>query len=77
MVVMVPGVIRMSAINTTNNDVVFAIGANGYSTIGCANPVAEQMPSDVVFEQYQSIFGQYSVLAASAHICRYEVFYSA
>jgi len=77
MVVMVPGVIRMSAINTTNNDVVFAIGANGYSTIGVANPVSEQMPSDVVFEQYQAIFGQYSVLAASAHICRYEVMYSA
>jgi DNA-binding MurR/RpiR family transcriptional regulator len=38
MVVAIPGVIRMSAINTTNNDVVFAIGANGYSTVGVDNP---------------------------------------
>jgi len=41
MVVKIPGVIRMSAINTTNNDVVFTIGANGYSTINVTNPVAE------------------------------------
>ena len=40
----------MSTINTTNNDVVFTIGANGYSTIGVTNPVAELMPSDAVFE---------------------------
>lgn len=67
----------MSAINTTNNDVVFAIGANGYSTVGVDNPAQELMPSAAVFEQYQRIFGQYSVLSASAKICRYELYYSA
>ena len=67
----------MSAVGTTTNDVVFTIGANGYSTIGVANPVAELMPSDAVFEQYQAIFGQYTVLSASAHICRYKTYYSA
>jgi len=41
MVVKIPGVIRMSAINTTTNDVVFTIGANGYSTINVAGAVAE------------------------------------
>jgi hypothetical protein len=57
MIVKVPGVIRMSAINTTTNDVIFAIGANGYSTINVNNPVQEQMPSSVVYDQYAAIFG--------------------
>jgi hypothetical protein len=47
----------LSAINTTSNDVVFAIGANGYSTINVASPVQEQMPSNVVYDQYATIFG--------------------
>jgi predicted ribosome-associated RNA-binding protein Tma20 len=49
MIVIVPGVIRMSG-NSTANDVVFVIGANGYSTIGTASPVQEAMPSNQVFE---------------------------
>ena len=39
MIVTVPGVIRLSAIGTTVNDVVFAIGANGFSTVGPASAV--------------------------------------
>ena len=50
MVVTVPGVLKISAIGTTTNDVVFAIGANGYSTVGPATAVQEQMPSPLVFE---------------------------
>ena len=77
MVVTVPGVLKLSAIGTTTNDVVFAIGANGFSTVGPAAAVQEQMPSPLVFEQYQAIFGQYAVLSASAHISRYKIYYSA
>ena len=50
MTVIVPGVIKLSAIGTTTNDVVFAIGANGYSTVGPSSAVQEMMPSDLVFE---------------------------
>jgi hypothetical protein len=50
MVVTVPGVLKISAIGTTTNDVVFAIGANGYSTVGPASSVQEIMPSPLVFE---------------------------
>lgn len=49
MVIMVPGVIKLTS-NITTNDVVFSIGANGYTTVGTASPVFEQMPSNQVFE---------------------------